>query len=378
MPLYKITFNFLWLSLVAFSCNAQVTIILDEIPKNTPKKAKIFIAGNFNTWSPNDSRYLLQKSQTGKYQITFTPNTENIEFKCTLGSWEKVEVNTDNQDITNRKFNSKSQKEIHIKILAWKKNSKKLSTASSNVKIVSKNFEIPQLKRKRRIWIYLPPGYENSTKKYPVLYAHDGQNLFDAATAYGEEWKLDESLDNLLANQQNPEIIVIGIDNGEKHRMHEYSPWKHPKYSQGEGEAYVEFIVKNLKPFIDKKYRTLSDRENTGIMGSSMGGLISFYAALKHPEVFDKAAVLSPSFWISEKVFEMAQNFESKYQPKFYFLAGGKEGIIMTAPLKSMYELFQEKKYPDAKMVYSLIPEGEHKEWFWHQEFPKVYSFLFK
>ena len=269
-----------------FSCQAQITITLDEIPADTPKDAKIYITGNFNSWNPADPEFQLLKNQWGVYQITFMPDQTAIQFKFTLGSWAKVEVNTKNQDILNRTLQSGKQKEIHLKIQGWKKNMKKASTASPQVKIVSTAFDIPQLKRKRRIWIYLPPSYTNSSKKYPVLYAQDGQNLFDASTAYADEWHLDETLDSLFADKQNPEIIVVGIDNGEKHRMQEYAPWSHPKYGDGEGNVYIDFIVNYLKPFIDQNYRTLSDRENTGILGSSMGGLISFYAALKIPGSF--------------------------------------------------------------------------------------------
>lgn len=368
---------FVVLSFFFLSCEAQVKIIVDKIPQNTSDNAKIYLAGNFNSWNPADEKYLLQKNDSGQFEINWPQNQTSIEFKFTLGSWDWVELDSLNQDIPNRKLTLGSQTSFLLNIQAWKKPGIVSSTASPNVKILKEDFEMPQLNRTRRIWIYLPPDYENTQKKYPVLYAHDGQNLFDAATSYAGEWGLDESLDQILADTKNAAIIVVGIDNGQQHRMDEYAPWTHPEYGGGEGAAYIDFIVHTLKPYIDQNFRTKADRKYTGIIGSSMGGLISFYAALKYPEVFDKVGVLSPSFWFSEEIFEMAANFHSKYQPKFYFLVGGKEGSIMTDKMTEMYQLLQSKKYPSNRMFYSLIPEGEHKEVFWNKEFYKVYDFLF-
>jgi predicted alpha/beta superfamily hydrolase len=127
---------------------------------------------------------------------------------------------------------------------------------------MDENFFMPQLNRSRRIWLYLPPAYETSGLSYPVMYMHDGQNLFDVLTAYSGEWEVDEAL-NTLASQGHKVPIVVGIDNGGTNRIGEYTPWSNPDYGGGDGDLYIRFIVETLKPYIDQHYRTLSDRSNT-------------------------------------------------------------------------------------------------------------------
>src|SRR5690606_36165183 len=144
----------------------------------------------------------------------------------------------------------------------------------------------------------LPPDYETSAKYYPVLYMHDGQNLFDVRTSFSGEWKVDEHLDSLFL-LGDPGCIVVGIDNGGTNRINEYSPWVNPQYGGGQGDQYIEFLIETLKPYIDQNYRTLPDAEHTGIMGSSMGGLISYYGGLTNQNVFGRIGAFSSSFWFS-------------------------------------------------------------------------------
>ena len=151
----------------------------------------------------------------------------------------------------------------------------KKSTASKNVSIIEKEFIIPELNNiSHKIWVYLPPNYDQSSKKYPVIYMHDGQNLFDNATSYIGEWEVDETL-NELFNKTGKGFIVVGIENGGEERINEYTPWKNEKYGGGKGEIYIDFLVNTLKPYIDVTYRTKPQQKHTGLIGSSLGGLIS-------------------------------------------------------------------------------------------------------
>jgi predicted alpha/beta superfamily hydrolase len=193
------------------------------------------------------------------------------------------------------------------------------STTSKQVS--SFTMEVPQLKTTRKIWLYLPRDYETSTKKYPVIYMHDAQNLFDAKTSFSGEWNVDEKLDSLHA-----QVIVVGIENGGEKRIDELTPYKNEKYGGGETDKYLEFIITALKPEIDKKYRTKTNAKNTTIMGSSLGGLTSYYAVLKHPEVFGKAGVFSPAFWINRNEINDLTTNSPKIKAKFYFLCGDSEG----------------------------------------------------
>jgi metallo-beta-lactamase class B len=242
---------------------------------------------------------------------------------------------------------------------------------------------MPGLGRTRRIWIYLPPDYASSGKRYPVLYMHDGQNLFDAATSYAGEWGVDESLDSLHA-AGDPGVIVVGIDNGQQLRMNEYSPWVHPRHGGGEGNAYADFIARTLKPYVDARYRTRPEAESTGIMGSSMGGLISLHAALRHPHVFGRVGVFSPSLWFSDSVFVAARAAApAGPRPRFYFVSGGMEGPqeqprVVVADQQRMIDTLDAAGWtPGADLQAAAPDDGRHSEWFWRREFPAAYRWLF-
>lgn len=245
-------------------------------------------------------------------------------------------------------------------------------TASSNVHI----FEIhsPQLNTLRTIRVYFPEGYEASTEHFPVLYMHDAQNLFDTTTAFSGEWKIDEFFDT----QKGQKIIVVGIDHGNKNRISELTPFANEKYGGGEANAYVEFITKTLKPHVDSTLRTLPEVANTTIMGSSLGGLVSFYAALKYSEVFGKAGVFSPSFWYSEKIYDFAEASEVNEEFKIYFVGGTSEGPAMVPDLKKMEELLLKKGLPRGNLKVKIVAGGEHNEAFWSREFPEAFEWLFK
>lgn len=247
-----------------------------------------------------------------------------------------------------------------------------LHTASPNVQILDETFFMPQLNRYRRIWIYLPEKYKTSKKRYPVLYMHDGQNLFDNATSYSGEWEVDETLDS-MPNA----CIVVGIDNGSLLRMNEYNPNDTDLYGKGEGNSYLEFLVKTLKPFIDKSFRTLRSRKYTITAGSSMGGLISFYAGILYPRVFGGIGIFSPSFWIAPQVGDEVKQLVNRGKhsgQRYYFYAGGAENPIMIYDLMPVIELM--RKLSGAMVEVVINPEGWHSEACWRREFPAFYSWV--
>jgi predicted alpha/beta superfamily hydrolase len=154
------------------------------------------------------------------------------------------------------------------------------------------------LKHDRDVVVWLPPGYEESSARYPVIYLHDGQNLFDPATAFGgQHWRAGETATALIERGSIAPVILIGIYNTGKERISEYTPTHDRRRGGGGAANYGRFIVEELKPLIDNEYRTNADRAHTSIGGSSLGGLVSLYLALAHPAVFGRAAVMSPSVW---------------------------------------------------------------------------------
>lgn len=251
---------------------------------------------------------------------------------------------------------------------------KKETTASKNVVILDSAFFIPQLNRHRRIWIYLPPGYSMSKKKYPVIYMHDGQNLFDDKTAFAGEWGVDEALDTLGLLVK--ESIIVAIDNGGDKRINEYSPYDMEKYGKSEGIGYADFVVKNLRPFVNKNYRIKKCRKHTFTAGSSMGGLISLYALLKYPGVFGGAGVFSPALWIAPQLKDDIVRRSKKVKGKIYLYAGKQEGESMVPDLLSIFNLLHQ--HSKAKLTTVIRTDGMHNEASWRKEFPLFYKWLMR
>ena len=235
-------------------------------------------------------------------------------------------------------------------------------------------FEIaaPQLQATKKIWLYLPENYTTSTKKYPVLYLHDAQNLFDANTSYAGEWRIDETLDSLKA-----EIIVVGIVHGNEKRIDELTPFKNEAYGGGGAGAYLDFIVTTLKPHIDSTFRSKTGKYHTAIGGSSLGGLVSYYAALHYPKVFGKAMVFSPSFWFSPEVYELTEKTRS-IKTKFYFMCGDNESETMVNEMDKMVDLVNEKRCSCEHLTKKVVVAGgKHNEKLWASAFVKAYLWLF-
>jgi alpha-glucosidase len=245
------------------------------------------------------------------------------------------------------------------------------STASKQVSTFS--IDAPQLQISKKIWLYLPKNYVNSTKKYPVIYMHDAQNLFDAKTSYAGEWNVDEKLDSL-----NAQVIVVGIEHGNEKRIDELTPYKNSKYGGGNADKYLDFIVNTLKPEIDKKYRTKPTAKNTIIMGSSLGGLTSFYAVLKYPEIFGKAGVFSPSFWYSNDIYTYVEK-SKKNKAKIYFLCGDKEtdDNSMVLDLNKMEHLLNKNRcYCLNLNEKKIVKGGQHNEKLWRDGFVEAITWL--
>lgn len=250
-------------------------------------------------------------------------------------------------------------------------------TAQPNVHVLPAPFMIAGLNRERTVRIYLPPGYQRSRHRYPVLYMHDGQNLFDDATAYAGEWGIDETL-NALARSRGLRLIVVGIDNGGAERIHELNAWDHPEFGKGEGEQYMAFIVEVLKPWIDQHYRTRPDRRHTAIMGSSMGGLISSYAISRYPQVFGKAGIFSPAYWLAPQVFADTAARPPPPAEQIYFYAGGSEDLSMVPDMERMVALLRRKGLPASHVAVRVNPVGRHNESAWRAEFPRAIQWLFR
>lgn len=366
---------------------AQLTLHVNSIPANTPPGASIYVAGTFNNWNPGDPAAILTPLGGGQYQIVLNPPAGQVKFKFTRGNWTAVEGNASGGFLPDRALDYSGQATtVDLSILSWEDLSGggNNSTAAPNVQIMDSSFFMPQLNRSRRIWLYLPPDYQTSSKSYPVLYMQDGQNLFDANTSFAGEWKVDESL-NELFDQGDYGCIVVGIDNGGQYRLDEYSAWVNSEYHQGgQADEYLDFLVNTLKPYVDAHYRTLPGRLTTGVAGSSMGGLFSMYALSERQDIFSKAGVFSPAFWFGEGHPAEDVAAHPKQGPaRVYFVAGadeeqdGNQTNYVVNDMADVANAMLTAGFDSTEINFEAVVGGTHSESFWAQEFPGVYQWLF-
>ena len=241
--------------------------------------------------------------------------------------------------------------------------------------IVTEPLWMPGLERTRRLRVYLPPDYAaQPARHYPVIYLHDGQNLFDAATGFNGEWGVDELLDR-LARQQGLAAIAVGIDHGGERRNSEINPWDHERLGKGEGFAYLRFLVETVKPYVDARWRTRPESASTALIGSSLGGLVTHAALHRHREVFGLGGVLSPAFWVNEQRARMLAESEPLLaHQRLVLYGGGREDRDMLPMARRMAELLRRQS---RHLLYIEEPSAGHNEAAWRAVLPRVLAHLF-
>jgi len=368
----------LWVACFIFMSPAigQVTIRVTQTPeKYTPLLDDLYFASNINNWDPGNAAFKMTRIGN-VWSITVTPTANNFQYKITRGTWPTVEVDANGVSIANRAAANSSGAMLNITVADWE-DTRGTHTSNQLVNILGTRFFMPQLGKLRRIWICLPETYStNATKRYPVLYMHDGQNLFDGAFAPFGEWRVDENLLTLGRSQPNLETIVVGIDHGGSDRLNELSPYVNAQYGGGQGEGYARFIVETLKPFIDSMFRTLPQREFTGIGGSSMGGIMSQYAGSKYQSVFSKLMIFSPAFWFSNQVYADITRFGHLTGTRVHFVAGQNESSTMVSNIRLMETTLRNAGFPASDIKVDIKADGQHSEWFWAREFNASWQWL--
>ena len=333
----------------------------------------VFLAGNFTDWYPDVEKFRMSRVSWGHYELKFPTDgklPETIHYKYTKGAWEQVELDENGNAPDNRMLRKRTGI-VRDFVANWRQNGVSFRLDLMPKIQLIKRFTMPQLKRRRKVYALLPHDYERSGKRYPVLYLQDAQNLFGEGSSYGN-WSIDRKL-AVLAQHSKGDVIVIAIDHGDKRRLNEYAPYR-SRLGQGEGEEYVRFIVETLKPYIDDHFRTLPDRPNTGIGGSSLGGLISLFAGLNHPQIFGKMMIFSPSLWVSNQIYDDAKRYHPDSASKIYLFAGGKEGKYMIPAVEGMRD---DLRKWHVQVHLSIDPQGKHQEDRWGREFPRALEWLF-
>jgi len=326
-----------------------------------------YIAGEMNGWK----QQVMNKLSETSYTITIDNALISHKYKyCSGPDWIYEELNASGGVISNRTYTANDQ------VIRWRG---VYDPGNISYQYLPDNFAFTPLTGTRRIWVYLPPDYQsNPSKRYPVLYMHDGQNVFENG-GFGS-WKVQDALNQLHA-AGNPVGIVVAINNSND-RLAEYAPFANANYAPTpRGDLYIDAIIKNIIPYINANYRTLPDRENTGIAGSSLGGLISFYAGLKKDSIFGRIGVISPAFWynrtdLTTYVQNRKLNFINK--TKIYFICGDSEGDAdVVNDMQSFYQLTMNKGFTSQQVKYEVVAGGNHNEASWATQISRVYEFLF-
>ncbi len=340
----------------------------------------VYITGNFNGWNPRDYRFRLKSADQRHYFIDIGDQwlPDDIEYKFTKGGWENVELDAQGNITPNRrtmKASGRAQDGVGKWRLNWGPFKKEYDPIAE---VVSEEFYMPQLDRSRKVWVLLPYDYYVSDKSYPVLYLQDAQNLFNEGSNYGN-WEIDKKL-SVLAEYGRGDVIVVAIEHGSEDRIREYIFDNDHVANGSEGKKYIRFITDTLKPFVDQHYRTKSDRDNTGIGGSSLGALISIYSGFLYPEVYSKLLIFSPSLWVEPNNNFPVMNFRNPFAMKIYLYGGEQEGSKMVKRLHIFEDYLKEwdkKNFFDFELRTSINPEGTHSEFYWSQEFPRAIEWLF-
>ncbi len=247
--------------------------------------------------------------------------------------------------------------------------------------IIVKKIQIPDLptKKPRRLYVYLPKGYENSEERYPVLYMFDGHNVFyDSHATYGKSWGMKEYL-----HRTRMPLIVVGVECNPEgdNRLSEYSPWDFSAWKisiAGHGKTTMDWITKELKPAIDAEYRTLPDREHTAIAGSSMGGLMSLYALVEYNDVFSRAAALSPTLVLSPRsMWALIKGTDLQKPTQLYLDYGSGETREKTRDWELMFKAAQLMTRKGAHVAARVVPGAMHSEAYWEERIPVFMRYLF-
>lgn len=377
---------------------ADVTIeLIVHPPADTPTDATIYLAGNhasLGPWSP--TKHALARADDGTWRTKIDlPKGFSLQYKLTLGSWETVEKAAGGGDIANRTADLADRRLLEVEVAGWGDGQAAAGqrhlepSLTGDVKLIE-GFHSQLLANSRNIVVYLPPNYDREPdRRYPVLYMHDGQNLFDRATAaFGVEWEADETAERLIRSGAIEPLLIVGIYT-EANRMDELTDTPSERFGGGGKAAlYGRFLVEELKPHIDKTYRTQPGRDHTGVAGSSLGGYVSLYLLEKHPTVFSRVAAVSPALqWndgaLTRRWAEKAEALSLK-RSRIWIDVGTAERVAVRpadayeTSVRDLARVLQAKGLSEGTDYRLLVAEGaEHNESAWRDRFPYILKFLY-
>ena len=349
----------------------DVTFVV-TVPNDTPEADTVSVMGSFTDWQST----ALTRRADGRHVGTFTLMTmEAASFRFTRGAWERVEMTSDGFSVDDRQLMvapTDDDTEVELTVSAWADRLWPRASRSGRIEIWR-----PTAWPDRRVWTYLPPGYATSTARYPVLYMLDGQNVFDAGTSFVGEWNVDETIERLIRDQEIKPIIVVAVDNAGAQRIDEYTPVA-VQQTGGDGGPHLDRIVADVKSEVDQRFRTLTGRDDTAMSGSSLGGLMSLYAAYARPEVFGAVAALSPSIWWGDRWIVDYIEAQAKYDGRIYMDMGTLEQGSAIADLRAMAQVLRAQGFVDEQDLVVVEAAGAgHNEAAWRGRVPDILRLLY-
>jgi predicted alpha/beta superfamily hydrolase len=354
----------------AEEADMQVTF---RVQAEAPEGSALYVVGNdvaLGAWDP--AAVSLERQADGTWARTVSLRRgRRVEFKITRGSWATEALDEQGRRGPNHVLQVGASDEVVVRVGGWRDQLAAEPGVTGVLKFhpgVGGPGVAP-----RMISVWLPPGYDaEPARRYPVLYMHDGQNCFDPArSAFGMEWRMDEEATRLIEAGRIEPLIIVGMDcNGEK---------RFEEYSDGElGQAYRNYVVQVVKPLIDQTYRTRSEREHTAVMGSSMGGCVSFLLIWEHPEVFSRAGCLSPAFFKPD--FARVRAYRGERKPIRIYLDNGEVGLEkkLQKGIDQMLALLPKKGFQEGRdYQWFLDPGAEHNENAWAARVWRPLEFMF-
>ena len=388
-------YYFAWLLAVGAVCSCVPSIEPDTLtivarpPEGYTASDTVHLVGTHNQWALEGEHGVEMEYLNGALVATIDVGDKDILFNFVKNrNWSHMASTKTGKSTCGYLYHIGSDVEsLAVSIDGWMNEAPRTevtSTLTGDIRTLE-NFDMPQLGRKGDIVVFLPPSYATSDDpiRYPVLYMLDGQNVFDEATSYSNEWRIDEQLSDMYANEEMSELIVVAVPNGPK-RWQEYNPWdfldNQNQRQKGRGNDTMAFIASTLKPYIDNQYRTRADAASTGLMGSSLGGMMAIYAAMEFDHVFGFVGAFSPSLAVKNIAGEAAliegvSRLQTHPHSRIYIDMGEIEYDGYTE-VEQLYFGLLEKGVPSDMIKLVKDDNGRHCELDWSERFPQAIGFL--
>lgn len=356
-----------------------------EVPEELETDT-LWISGNVDVLGRWNGRGLSLKKVAPRLYVGEEkfPKGSLIFYKVTQGSWETVEVDREGYDIEDRSFVAKESRTLRIQVEGFAKGGAKPHPSTKDPHV----HELGYFGEKttgigRKVEVHLPPGYDTEPQSFPVIYMLDGQNLFDAATAFmGQEWAADKTHDRLYLQGKIQPFIIVGIHNTYA-RADFYTPVFDPVMGEGGKLHLLERMIREeIEPVLQKRYRIRKGYKNTGVIGSSLGGLAAFHLGWRHPERYGLIGAMSPSLWWNQYfTYDMVLRDEKKDEIrrknlKIWLDMGTRESQYMHRPLIAVSRLaylLRKKKFQVQLFIHK---DATHSERAWRERLPKVFTYL--